>query len=96
MLVDPSGRGKDETGSAVVKMLHGILHYGPTYVSRRGTGTYADTALDAILNTAKQQSVNAQASGQMTIRAPTSTARSSGMQKWSDTSLAERASKMKM
>ena len=33
---------------------------------------------------------------QMVIRAPTSTARSSGMQNWSDTSLAERAIGMKM
>ena len=34
--------------------------------------------------------------GQIVMREPTSTARSSGMQKWSEASLAERASGMKI
>lgn len=56
MFIDPSGRGKDETAWAVVKMLHGILfltHVG----SARGHG-YEDKVLDRILDVAKKQGVN--------------------------------------
>ncbi|RVP50003.1 phage terminase large subunit [Sinorhizobium medicae] len=56
MYVDPSGRGKDETSWAVVKMLHGVLYLTAVGASR-GHG-YADEVLDKILSTAKEQGVN--------------------------------------
>lgn len=56
MYVDPSGRGKDETSWAVVKMLHGILYL--THIgAARGHG-YSDEVLDKILEAAKLQGVN--------------------------------------
>ncbi|MEY9719263.1 hypothetical protein ABIA22_001753 [Sinorhizobium fredii] len=56
MFVDPSGRGKDETSWAVVKMLHGVLYLTAVGASR-GHG-YSDEVLDKILTTAKDQGVN--------------------------------------
>lgn len=56
MFVDPSGRGKDETAWAVVKMLHGTLYLTAIGVSR-GEG-YTDEVLERILLQAKDQSVN--------------------------------------
>jgi hypothetical protein len=56
MFIDPSGRGKDETAWAVVKMLNGIL-YLTAVGAVRGHG-YADKVLDMILDCAKQQGVN--------------------------------------
>lgn len=55
MFIDPSGRGKDETGYAVVKMMNGYL-----YVTRAGglRGGYADEVLIALANIAKQEKVN--------------------------------------
>lgn len=54
LAVDPSGRGADETGYAIVKNLHGRL-----YVTAAGglPGGYDDEALDAILRLAKVQKV---------------------------------------
>jgi len=53
--IDPSGRGKDETAYAVVKMLNGYL-----YVTRVGgfTGGYSDKTLTSLATVAKQESVN--------------------------------------
>jgi hypothetical protein len=56
MFIDPSGRGKDETAWAVVKMLNGIL-YLTSVGGVRGHG-YADNVLDKILDCAKEQGVN--------------------------------------
>jgi hypothetical protein len=56
MFVDPSGRGKDETAWAVVKMLNGIL-YLTAVGGARGHG-YDDKVLDQILDCAKEQGVN--------------------------------------
>lgn len=56
MYVDPSGRGKDETSWAVVKMLHGLLFLS-SMGAARGHG-YSDQVLDKILDTAKDQGVN--------------------------------------
>lgn len=56
MFVDPSGRGKDETTWAVVKMLHGVL-YLTAVGAARGHG-YEDKVLASILDTAKAQAVN--------------------------------------
>ena len=55
MSIDPSGRGKDETAYAVVKMLNGYL-----YVTRIGgfTGGYSDKTLTNLATVAKQESVN--------------------------------------
>lgn len=56
MFVDPSGRGKDETAWAVVKMLHGTLYL--THVgASRGKG-YEQEVLDTILLCAKSQAVS--------------------------------------
>lgn len=56
MYVDPSGRGKDETSWAVIKMLHGTLYL--THVgAARGHG-YSDQVLEKILSCAKDQGVN--------------------------------------
>lgn len=55
MFIDPSGRGKDETGYAVVKMLNGYL-----FVTRAGgmTGGYSPETLTALCEMAKEQKVN--------------------------------------
>jgi hypothetical protein len=55
MSIDPSGRGKDETGYAVVKMLNGFL-----YVRRCGgvTGGYSQEALQKLAVIAKEEQVN--------------------------------------
>ena len=56
MSIDPSGRGKDETGYAIVKMLNGYL-----YVADAGgiQGGYSDEVLKALTMKAKNQKVNA-------------------------------------
>jgi hypothetical protein len=53
--IDPSGRGKDETGYAVVKMLNGYLH-----VPAAGglQGGYDDTTLIKLAEVAKAHKVN--------------------------------------
>ena len=55
MSIDPSGRGKDETGYAVVKMLNGYL-----YVLRCGgvAGGYSEEALQKLSLIAKEEQVN--------------------------------------
>lgn len=55
MSIDPSGRGKDETGYAVVKMLNGFL-----YVRRAGgvAGGYSEEALQELAKIAKEEQVN--------------------------------------
>ena len=55
MSIDPSGRGKDETGYAVVKMLNGYL-----YVRRCGgvAGGYSEEALQKLAVIAKEEKVN--------------------------------------
>ena len=55
MCIDPSGRGKDETGYAVVKMLNGYL-----YVRRCGgiAGGYSEEALKKLAVIAKEEQVN--------------------------------------
>jgi hypothetical protein len=55
LAIDPSGRGKDETAYAVVKMLNGYL-----YVTRIGgfVGGYSDKTLTSLSTVAKQESVN--------------------------------------
>ena len=55
MSIDPSGRGKDETGYAVVKMLNGYL-----YVRRCGgiAGGYSEEALQKVAVIAKEEQVN--------------------------------------
>ena len=55
MSIDPSGRGKDETGYAVVKMLNGYL-----YVRRCGgvAGGYSEEALQKLCMIAKEEQVN--------------------------------------
>lgn len=55
MSIDPSGRGKDETGYAVVKMLNGFL-----YVRRAGglPGGYDNQTLQALAVIAKEEKVN--------------------------------------
>lgn len=55
MSIDPSGRGKDETGYAVVKMLNGTL-----FVPAAGglQGGYDDTTLIALAEVAKANRVN--------------------------------------
>lgn len=51
MFVDPSGRGKDETAYAIVKLLYGRL-----FLTASGgfLGGYDDKTLDALLNIAKK------------------------------------------
>ncbi|MDX0270889.1 phage terminase large subunit [Sinorhizobium meliloti] len=56
MFVDPSGRGKDETSWAIVKMLHGTL-FVTKINAKRGDG-YSDETLMAILKDAREQKVN--------------------------------------
>jgi hypothetical protein len=55
MSIDPSGRGKDETGYAVVKMLNGFL-----FVTRAGglPGGYDNATLNKLANIAKEEGVN--------------------------------------
>ena len=55
MSIDPSGRGADRTGYAVVKMLHGML-----YLTDCGAleGGYSDITLERLSTIAKQQDVN--------------------------------------
>lgn len=55
MAIDPSGRGKDETGFAVVKMLNGFL-----YIRRCGgvNGGYSEEALRKLSEIAKEEKVN--------------------------------------
>ena len=55
MSIDPSGRGKDETGYSVVKMLNGYL-----YVRRCGgvAGGYSEEALQKLAVIAKEEKVN--------------------------------------
>jgi hypothetical protein len=55
LAIDPSGRGKDETAFAVVKMLNGYL-----YVMEAGgmTGGYSDATLKALAEKAKTHKVN--------------------------------------
>jgi hypothetical protein len=54
MAIDPSGRGKDETGVVVVKMLNGFLHV-PKLVGFRGG--YEDATLQQIAEMAKHYKV---------------------------------------
>lgn len=55
MFIDPSGRGEDRTGYAIVKHLHGQL-----YVRRAGSleGGYDDKTLTTLSHIAKQEKVN--------------------------------------
>ncbi len=55
LAIDPSGRGKDETGYAVVKMLNGYL-----YVPEAGglKGGYDETTLTELVRMAKRNKVN--------------------------------------
>lgn len=55
MSIDPSGRGKDETGYAVVKMLNGFL-----FVRRAGglPGGYDSQTLSKLAEIAKEEGVN--------------------------------------
>ena len=55
MAIDPSGRGKDETGYAIVKMLNGFL-----YVTECGgiSGGYSDETLKALSIKASKNNVN--------------------------------------
>lgn len=56
MAIDPSGRGKDETGYAVVKMCNGTL-----YVPEAGglRGGYEEATLNELVRIAKRNKVNA-------------------------------------
>lgn len=55
MAIDPSGRGNDETGYAVVKILHGYL-----YVTASGglEGGYSEDTLFKLAQIAREQQVN--------------------------------------
>ena len=55
LAIDPAGRGKDETGYAVCKMLNGYL-----YIPAAGglSGGYSEDTLFQIANLAKEHSVN--------------------------------------
>lgn len=55
MWIDPSGRGRDETGYAVVKFLHGMLYLVDAGGYRDG---YSETTLKALAVTAKTHGVN--------------------------------------
>lgn len=55
MFIDPSGRGKDETGYAVVKMLNGMLFLMDCGGYRDG---YSPATLTALANKAKEWKVN--------------------------------------
>ena len=54
MSIDPSGRGEDRTGYAVIKMLHGVL-----YLTAVGAleGGYSDETLEQLSRIAKKQDV---------------------------------------
>jgi len=55
MSIDPSGRGQDRTGYAIVKMLHGVL-----YLTAAGglKGGYSDQTLERLSQMAKDNDVN--------------------------------------
>lgn len=55
MAIDPAGRGKDETGYAVVKMLNGFL-----YLTRAGgfQGGYEMSTLEGLAKICKEENVN--------------------------------------
>ena len=55
MIIDPLGRGKDETGYAAVKMLNGYL-----YVHKCGSiaGGYSEVALHKLAVILKEEQVN--------------------------------------
>ena len=55
MSIDPSGRGEDRTGYAVMKMLHGVL-----YLTAIGAleGGYSTDTLEQLAHIAKRQDVN--------------------------------------
>ena len=55
MSIDPSGRGEDRTGYAVMKMLHGVL-----YLTAIGAleGGYSTDTLEQLAHIAKRQEVN--------------------------------------
>lgn len=55
MAIDPAGRGKDETGYAVVKMLHGNLYLTASGGLLNG---YAVESLQKLTEVAQQQDVN--------------------------------------
>ena len=55
MAIDPAGRGKDETGYAVVKMLHGYLYLTASGGLMNG---YSTESLDVLAEVAKEQKVN--------------------------------------
>lgn len=55
MFIDPSGRGKDETSWAVVKMLFGFLYLAEVGGTLKG---YDDETLQAIADCAKRHKVN--------------------------------------
>ena len=55
MFIDPSGRGKDETGYAVVRFLHGFLFVTALGGFRDG---YSPETLKTLANLAKSHSVN--------------------------------------
>jgi len=55
LAIDPSGRGQDETGYAVVKMLNGYLH---VFEVGGLEGGYSEEALTKLANIAKKHSVN--------------------------------------
>jgi len=55
MSIDPSGRGSDRTGYAILKMLHGVL-----YLTAGGAleGGYSDATLERLSQLAKDNDVN--------------------------------------
>lgn len=55
LFIDPSGRGKDESGYAVVKMLHGMLYLMDCGGYKEG---YSPDTLTALANKAKVWAVN--------------------------------------
>lgn len=55
MFIDPSGKGKDETGYAVVKQLNGMLYLVAAGGFRDG---YSETTLRALAELAKKHKVN--------------------------------------
>jgi hypothetical protein len=55
LYIDPSGRGKDETGYAVLKLLNGYLHLVAAGGFREG---YTDATLKGLSEIARDQKVN--------------------------------------
>jgi len=55
MFIDPSGKGKDETGYAIVKQLNGMLYLVASGGFRDG---YSEVTLKALANLAKNHQVN--------------------------------------